>query len=97
MHSIAHLRVFFRMQEVDDKVFFDYLQPHLAVHGYAGHYTNKMGKVKEGSATFYNLAAYDCQATKDIKLRDSFKVSFPVLGHVAEPRTSMAHYVLHVV
>jgi len=34
------------LQEVDDKAFTEYLQPHLALLGYQGHYTSKEGKVR---------------------------------------------------
>lgn len=66
-------------QEVDDKVFSEYLLPHLAARGYGGRYTNKLGKVKEGSATFYRTDLFDCVACRDINLRESFKARLLML------------------
>lgn len=57
------------LQEVDDKVFYDYLQPHLSYEGYSGHYTNKMGKVKEGSAMFWRNSRFSKAAHQDVLLR----------------------------
>ena len=41
--------------------------------GYEGRYTNKMGKVKEGSATFWRTSRLSEVSRKDVLLRDVFK------------------------
>lgn len=40
--------------------------------GYDSHYTNKMGKVREGSATFWRSTRFRKIAGRDIRLRDIF-------------------------
>lgn len=63
------------LQEVDDKVFSEYLSPHLDLSGFAGHYTNKQGKVREGSAMFWRDDKWGLAALRDVMLRvsrDSF-------------------------
>ncbi|WIA16733.1 hypothetical protein OEZ85_013387 [Tetradesmus obliquus] len=62
------------LQEVDDKVFAEFLQPHLALAGWAGHFTNKQGRVREGSALFWRTDKWACAAVQDVKLRDVFKL-----------------------
>lgn len=57
------------LQEVDDKVFAEFLQPHLALAGWAGHFTNKQGRVREGSALFWRTDKWACAAVQDVKLR----------------------------
>jgi 2',5'-phosphodiesterase len=57
------------LQEVDDKVFSEYLQPHLRLSNFRGHYTNKQGKVREGSAMFWSDSKWGCAAVQDILLR----------------------------
>ncbi|KAG1677548.1 hypothetical protein FOA52_014446 [Chlamydomonas sp. UWO 241] len=61
------------LQEVDDKAFHEYLLPHMSLAGYAGRYTNKMGKVKEGSATFWRTSRFVEVGRRDVLLRDVFK------------------------
>ena len=55
------------MQEVDQKVFERFYEPHLRCSGYQGLYTNKVGKVSEGSATFFDSSRFrlvaQCAAT----------------------------------
>lgn len=41
--------------------------------GYDGHFTNKQGKVREGSATFWRASRFVRLHTQDILLRDVFK------------------------
>jgi mRNA deadenylase 3'-5' endonuclease subunit Ccr4 len=41
------------LQEVDEKVFVQFLRPHLAAHGYSGIHACKAGQQAEGSATFF--------------------------------------------
>jgi mRNA deadenylase 3'-5' endonuclease subunit Ccr4 len=57
------------LQEVDDKVFTEFLQPHLGLAGWAGHFTNKQGRVREGSAMFWRRDKWACAAVQDVKLR----------------------------
>lgn len=59
------------LQEVDDKVFAEYLKPHLARSGFSGHYTNKQGKVREGSAMFWRENKWQVAAVRDVRLRVS--------------------------
>jgi 2',5'-phosphodiesterase len=59
------------LQEVDDKVFTEFLQPHLALSGFTGHFTNKQGRVREGSAMFWRSSKWACAAVQDVKLRVS--------------------------
>ncbi|KAJ9532675.1 hypothetical protein QJQ45_010759 [Haematococcus lacustris] len=61
------------LQEVDDKLFREFLEPHLALRGYAGHYTNKQGRVREGSATFWRCSRFTRLQSRDILLRDAFR------------------------
>jgi mRNA deadenylase 3'-5' endonuclease subunit Ccr4 len=60
------------LQEVDDKVFSEFLQPHLALAGFSGHFTNKQGRVREGSALFWRGSKWACAAVQDVKLRVRF-------------------------
>jgi hypothetical protein len=57
------------LQEVDDKVFAEYLAPHLALAGYGGAYTNKQGRVREGSAMFWRKSRLQLAARHDVLLR----------------------------
>lgn len=41
--------------------------------GYEGHYTNKQGKVREGSATFWRTSRFRRMMTKEVLMRDIFK------------------------
>jgi len=50
-----------------------YLSLSAASAGYDGHFTNKQGKVREGSATFWRTSRFQRILTKDILLRDVFK------------------------
>ena len=45
----------------------------LPLSGYDGRYTNKMGKVKEGSATFWRTSRLTEVARRDVLLRDVFR------------------------
>ncbi|KAG2484240.1 hypothetical protein HYH03_016975 [Edaphochlamys debaryana] len=60
------------LQEVDERAFSDFLTLHMGLQGYSGHYTNKMGRVKEGSATFWRSDRYTALAHHDMRLRDAF-------------------------
>ncbi|GIL47193.1 hypothetical protein Vafri_4070 [Volvox africanus] len=73
------------LQEVDDKAFFDFLTLHLGLQGYGGHYTNKQGKVREGSATFWRTSRFTALAHHDIRLRDAFARPLPPLHAQFEP------------
>jgi hypothetical protein len=57
----------------------DFLVPHLEVLGYAGVYTNKQGKVREGSATFWRASRFTRLITRDMRMRELFKEVRPVL------------------
>jgi 2',5'-phosphodiesterase len=59
------------LQEVDDKVYSEYLEPHLACHGFVGHYTNKQGKVREGEAMFWRDDKWGLAGVQDVMLRVS--------------------------
>jgi 2',5'-phosphodiesterase len=59
------------LQEVDDKVFTEYLAPHLSLSGFGGHYTKKQGKVREGSALFWREDKWGLAAVQDVMLRVS--------------------------
>jgi hypothetical protein len=59
--------------QVDDKAFNDYLAPLMRRRGYSGRYTNKMGKVKEGSCTFWRDSRFREVARHDVLLRDVFR------------------------
>jgi len=61
------------LQEVDEKMFSDHLLPHLQMQGYDGHFTNKQGNVREGSATFWRTSRFRRLHTQDILMRDVFK------------------------
>lgn len=73
------------LQEVDEKAFSDYLLPQLGARGYGGRYTNKQGKVKEGSATFWDAARFRLLAQHDVLLRRSFAQPLPPLHAQFEP------------
>ncbi len=53
--------------------------------GYSGHYTNKQGKVREGSATFWRTDRYRALAHRDIRLRDAFAAPLPPLHAQFQP------------
>ncbi len=73
VHAHARSPALLLPQEVDARLFNDVLVPHLARAGYEGHFTNKQGKVREGSATFWRRARFARLLSADIKLRDVFK------------------------
>jgi 2',5'-phosphodiesterase len=50
-------------------VFAEYLAPHLALAGYGGAYTNKQGRVREGSAMFWRRSRLQLAARHDVLLR----------------------------
>ena len=52
-------------------MFAEYLLPHLLLEGYEGCYTNKQGKVREGSAMFWRTSRFRSLAKKDVLLRVS--------------------------
>jgi hypothetical protein len=58
-------------------VFSEFLQPHLGRAGFCGHFTNKQGRVREGSALFWRASKWACAAVQDVKLRVS------MLGYLA--------------
>ena len=60
------------LQEVDDRMYSDYLEPVLSGVGYAGIYTNKAGRVKEGSAMFWRSDRFSLFDHRDIIFRDLF-------------------------
>jgi 2',5'-phosphodiesterase len=60
------------LQEVDDKMFQLCLQPALNIAGFDGVYTNKAGKVREGSATFWRRNRFKLLAQRDIALKELF-------------------------
>lgn len=73
------------LQEVDDRVFGDFLMPILERRGYTGRYTNKMGSVREGSATFYKSSRFCELAHHPVLLRDLFKLPLPAAHARFEP------------
>ncbi|GLI58784.1 hypothetical protein VaNZ11_000540 [Volvox africanus] len=73
------------LQEVDEKAFSDFLTLHLGLQGYEGHYTNKQGKVREGSATFWRTSRFTALAHHDIRLREAFTRPLPPLHAQFEP------------
>lgn len=52
-------------------MFSEYLAPHLARHGFAGHYTNKQGSVREGAAMLWRASKWGVAALRDVRLRVS--------------------------
>jgi 2',5'-phosphodiesterase len=60
------------LQEVDDKMFTLCLQPAMNIAGFEGVYTNKAGKVREGSATFWRKNKFKLLAQRDIALKELF-------------------------
>jgi 2',5'-phosphodiesterase len=67
------------LQEVDDKAFSEYLAPQLVLDGYKGRYTNKTGRVREGSATFWRSSRFALAAQRDVLLRQAFAQPLPAL------------------
>ncbi len=63
------------LQEVDDKMFTLCLQPAMNIAGFEGVYTNKAGKVREGSATFWRKDRFKLLARRDIALKELFPVT----------------------
>lgn len=61
------------LQEVDDKVFSDYLEPHLKRNGFEGRYTNKQGRVREGAAMFWRASRFRLAGSRDLSMRDVFR------------------------
>lgn len=60
------------LQEVDDKMFNLCLQPAMNIAGFDGVFTNKAGKVREGSATFWRKTRFKLLARRDIVLKKLF-------------------------
>ena len=62
--------------------------PALALAGYDGLYTNKSGKVREGSALFFRRSRFALLAHRDLNLRDFFPKALPSGGRAsgAQPR-----------
>ncbi|EFJ50866.1 hypothetical protein VOLCADRAFT_88222 [Volvox carteri f. nagariensis] len=73
------------LQEVDERAFTDFFTLHLGLQGYSGHYTNKQGRVREGSATFWRTCRFTALAHKDIRLREAFARPLPPLHAQFEP------------
>jgi 2',5'-phosphodiesterase len=69
----AHAPDALLLQEVDSSAFFDYYLPHLRRLGYEGRYTNKLGRVREGSATFWRTARFRLAGERDVDLRRAFE------------------------
>lgn len=62
------------LQEVDEKAFREYYQPHLARLGYRGIFTPKAGgKVSEGCGLFFRESRFRLEGRRDIALRDVFR------------------------
>lgn len=53
-------------------MFAEFLQPQLRLAGFAGHFTNKQGRVREGSAMLWRRSKWACAAVRDVKLRVRF-------------------------
>ncbi|GMH35852.1 hypothetical protein BSKO_03720 [Bryopsis sp. KO-2023] len=85
------------LQEVDKRVFEDYLKPQMAVEGFQGVYTNKAGSVKEGSAMFVRASRYEIAFKEDVvmkelfelPLQDSLKFFSPMLENSADLREAL--------
>jgi len=60
------------LQECDASAFSDYYLPHLRRLGYEGRYTSKLGRVREGSATFWRASKFSLGAARDVDLRRAF-------------------------
>ena len=60
------------LQEVDDKMFTQLLDPGLRLYGFEGVYTNKAGKVREGSAMFWRKDRFQLVSHRDVALKDLF-------------------------
>ena len=63
------------LQEVDEKMFYQLLQPALKEYEYEGMYTNKAGAVREGSAMFWNSKRYRLVASHEFALKHLFSNS----------------------
>ena len=58
--------------------------------GYEGRYTNKMGKVKEGEATFWRTSRFRQVAVHDVMLREVLRgVGVGGVGSVWKSETRM--------
>lgn len=75
------------LQEVDEKMFSQLLQPALKVYGYEGMYTNKAGAVREGSAMFWNSKRYKLAASHEFALKHLFSYSSGGSTRVKKPAT----------
>ena len=64
------------LQEVDASAFELLLQPGLGAFGLDGVYTNKAGRVKEGSATFWRRDRFDIIDRQELEMRNLFPKSF---------------------
>eukprot|EP00803_Ostreobium_quekettii_P002086 evm.model.scf_565.5 EVM.evm.TU.scf_565.5 scf_565:12776-26338(-) len=60
------------LQEIDEKAFRSYFQPHFADRGFEGYYANKVTAVREGCATFFRSSRFEVLRQKDVSLRDQF-------------------------
>ncbi|KAK9846341.1 hypothetical protein WJX81_001906 [Elliptochloris bilobata] len=74
------------LQEVDESAFRLCLQPHMEAAGFAGHYTNKAGRTREGSATFFRRARLRLVRRTDVAMKELFApLAAPATGHAAPP------------
>lgn len=60
------------LQEVDASAFTSLLKPALQEFGYDGVYTNKAGRVNEGSAIFWRKDRFDMVAMEEMEMRKYF-------------------------
>lgn len=60
------------LQEVDSSAFELLFSPALAEYGFEGKYTNKAGKVQEGSAVFWRKSRFDLIAHTELEMKQMF-------------------------
>ena len=78
------------LQEVDERAFTLVLGPVLRAAGYAGVYTNKASKVREGCATFWRGDRWAVAARRDVALKDVFSALAVAEGMAADPGAGRA-------
>eukprot|EP01031_Cornospumella_fuschlensis_P036357 gene36357-44104_t len=81
------------LQECDRKLFTHYLAPLLGLHGYVGHYVNKISMVSEGCAMFVHKASLHVVQFIDLPYKYTLQApAHRIKGGYTEPNPIYEHF-----
>ena len=90
------------LQEVDSSAFELLFSPALEEYGFEGKYTNKAGKVQEGSAVFWRKSRFDLIAHTDLEMKQLFPsdnskaaIQFSPFGEILKPMLQSSPNLCH--